>query len=338
MAPSLKDRLNLLFPDVLPDAPEKAIGGTELLKRLRKKGIPKSTTDDVLRNYFSWISKDPTSSIAKVDQGRGYYHRVTHDDVDLRKKPSTETASLDTETAARAEQREEKFRSLFMLWSVQQRQLPMHLEHTKAARQSAGLNRWKYPDVVSVRWEVSDTDENARAHVNAGARLNRDLLDVRRSLGDQPFRITSTELKVEITAPLLREYFFQCVSNSQWAHKAQLAIATNIADELVAEELRRLGTSYDVSVISFGLERDYLDNLPNAEQILKFGPERVEQEMANIIPKIVVSDRGRETLDWEHIRDLQNQHKQMKDLFSWISKCLTDYKAYEFAVWEKELR
>jgi hypothetical protein len=93
-----------------------------------------------------------------------------------------------------------------------------------------------------------------------------------------------------------------------------------------------------MSVISFGLESDYLDNLPNAEQIRKFTPERVEQEMANIIPKIVVSDRGRETLDWEHIRDLQNQHMQMKHLFSWISKCLTDYKAYEFEVWAKELR
>jgi len=37
------------------------------------------------------------------------------------------------------------------------------------------------------------------------------MLQVRQGLGDQPFRIISTELKVDITSVSLREAFFQCV-------------------------------------------------------------------------------------------------------------------------------
>jgi hypothetical protein len=242
---SLKDRLNGLLPNLLPKSPEQAIGGLELLRRVRKAGI-KEHSDDTLRSYFSWISGDPTSVMARVDEGRGYYLRMSKDVVP--EIAADYSAKAEPQPAGRRiDQREEKFRSLFMLSRLQQHQYPMHLEHTRGARQTAGINKWKYPDVISVRWEVGDLDEQT------GYRLNRDLLDVRRSLGEPPFRITSTELKVEITALSLREVFFQCVSNSRWAHSAQLVVATSIIDDLIAEELRRLGTSYDVSYQSYRL-------------------------------------------------------------------------------------
>ena len=141
---SLKERLNAFFPDVLPDSPDEAIGGTELLKRLRKGGIPRQHSDDTLRNYFSWMSKDPTSTLAKVDQGRGYYCRSLHDREDLSPDPSERSGTRDAE-GRRADQREEKFRSLFMLWSMQQRYFPMHLEHTEGSRRALGSTNGNTP-------------------------------------------------------------------------------------------------------------------------------------------------------------------------------------------------
>jgi hypothetical protein len=113
----------------------------------------------------------------------------------------------------------------------------MIVEHTKGLRQRAGINKWKFPDVVLLRWEVGSVTDR-------GFRLDKDLLEVKRSLGEQPFRLTSAELKVELTASTLRESFFQCVSNSKWAHTAQLTVANRLIDEVVVEELRRLGASY----------------------------------------------------------------------------------------------
>jgi hypothetical protein len=54
------------------------------------------------------------------------------------------------------------------------------------------------------------------------------------------------ELKTELTLTKVRESFFQCVSNSKWAHHAELAIAEPLTDAVLTEELRRLGAAYGV--------------------------------------------------------------------------------------------
>ena len=115
---------------------------------------------------------------------------------------------------------------------------------------AAGINRWKFPDVVSVNWNVDLIDE--QGHFDA------DMADVMRGLGEQRFMITSTELKVAVTSSSLRSDFFQCVSNSKWAHNAQLAIATEVTDEVLSDELKRLGASYGVTIVSFGLNASAL--------------------------------------------------------------------------------
>jgi hypothetical protein len=192
-------------------------------------------------------------------------------------------------------------------------------------RQQAGINKWKYPDVVAVKWGVLKDDGG----------LDKDLLQVRQGLGDQPFRIISTELKVDVTPGSLREVFFQCVSNSRWAHSAQLAIACKITDEKVAEELKRLGTSYDVSVVSFGLSQEFLTALPSAESLLGSSEAAMEKHFASIKFETIASGQERDALDWEHIRDLQTQHPAMIDFFAWIARCLRDGQAHSRDTWER---
>jgi hypothetical protein len=326
---SLREQLSGLFPKVLPSSPDEAINGTELIERVRPLLEGEYATQS-LRQHFSAMSADPTSPIAKVDQGQGYY---------LRPSPPTAIASEDLtqsegvvppagtdESGGRGDQREEKFRSFFMRWSESNNLYPMIVEHTKGARQRAGINKWKFPDVVLLRWEVG-------AVTDKGFRLAKDLLEVKRSLGEQPFRLTSAELKVELTASTLRESFFQCVSNSKWAHTAQLTVACKLTDEVVVEELRRLGASYDVSVVSFGLDTGFLDNLPAASQLRALPASDFEKLASRITLSRIALGKDRENLDWEHIRDLMRQSPDLENLFSWIAYCLEKKTPYTADDW-----
>ena len=71
---NLREQLRNLLPDLLPDDPAEAIKGTELIRLVRVK-LGEGYSDATLRYHFSILSYDPSSPIAKVDQGQGYYQR-----------------------------------------------------------------------------------------------------------------------------------------------------------------------------------------------------------------------------------------------------------------------
>jgi hypothetical protein len=327
--PSLREQLNRLFPEVLPKSPDEAVNGTELIEIVYPR-LDGEYAESSLRQHFSAMSADPTSPIAKVDQGQGYYLRALPQPTPVTEEvPPQESAvpsSGADESGGRGDQREEKFRSLFMRWSGSNNLYPMMVEHTKGVRQRAGINKWKFPDVVLLRWEVG-------AVTDRGFRLDKDLLEVKRSLGEQPFRLTSAELKVELTANTLRESFFQGVSNSKWAHAAQLTVACKLIDEVVVEELRRLGASYDVSVVSFGLDSEFLDSLPPANQLRALSASDFEIHASKTALSRIALGKDRENLDWEHIRDLMRQSPDLQDLFTWIAYCLEKRTPYTADAW-----
>jgi hypothetical protein len=314
---TIRSDLERILPEVLPESPDEAIWGTRLAEIiLRDHGLDAPV--NTLLQYFSDMSRDPTSRIAKRVGRNGYYKRP---------RQLTEAAVVLPESENRRDfQPEEKFRSLFMRWVQQEQQFPWHLDHTHAVKQQAGINKWKYPDVLVVNWDV----------LNDEGRLDEAMLQVRQGLGDQPFRIISTELKVEVAASSLREVFFQCVSNSRWAHSAQLVIACEISDDRVAEELKRLGTSYDVSVFSFGLSAEMIAKLPPANKLRdmrEVSDDEVENLLRDVRVETIASGQERDALDWEHIRDLQTQHPDIKAFFEWIAKCLEHKRAYTRDTW-----
>lgn len=186
------------------------------------------------------------------------------------------------------------------------------------------MNRWKFPDVVLLEW-------GARELTDQGYRLDPNLLQVRMSLGEQPFSLRSVELKVELTPGGFRENFFQCVSNSKWAHGATLAVACNINDSTLNDELRRLGASYDVSVDSYGFSPEKLDDLPTASDILKMDDAAFDKRVATSITLLRVSTgKERPALDWEHIRDMRSLSPEFRQLFEWVAHCISTKKAWPF--------
>jgi hypothetical protein len=73
-----------------------------------------------------------------------------------------------------------------------------------------------------------------------------------------------------------------------------VGVPCKLADEVVAEEQRRHGASYDVSVISFGLDSALLDALPPADQLLAMPPTDFEKIAARITLSRIALGRDRE--------------------------------------------
>ncbi len=321
---SLREKLDTMFPEILPDDPNNAINGTKLLAKVQEK-LDDEYAENSIRQHFSTMSQEATSRIAKVSYGHGYYLRP--DESTEPEEPAPDDAAGEDETQVadgRESQLEEKFRSIFIRYAEQSNQFAMHIEHTRAAHRAAGVNRWKFPDVVLLSWEVGEV-------VDQGYRLDPNLLEVKTSLGEQPFVLQSVELKVGLTLSSFRENFFQCVSNSKWAHSACLAVANAITDKTLTDELRRLGSSYDVSVVSYGLSDALLESLPTATEILNLNDADFDERIASKITLTRVSTANeRAILDWEHIRDLRSQSTEFQHLFEWIAYCLSNKRAYKY--------
>jgi hypothetical protein len=321
---TLQEHLSKILPEVLPRNPAEAINGTEVFNRVHSK-IPEYAEASI-RQHLSQMSANSDSVIAKVEKGHGYYLRAgpgVNGESLGGSASAEETLAECGETGGRDSQPEEKFRALYMRLVGQENRFPMLIEHTRGGKQHAGVDKWKYPDVVVLDWEVGRLEDT-------GYRLDSNLLDVKRSLGEQSFRLTSVELKTRLTLANFRECFFQCVSNSKWAHHAVLAVAEEITDELLATELRRLGSSYDVSVISYSFAAGFLDSVPPASKIAEMGVEDFDSLAGKTNLARIAPGRPRGSLDWEHIRDMQGRTEDFVSLFRWISRCLQERRPYIF--------
>jgi hypothetical protein len=321
--PPVKHQLLALFPKVLPKSPAAAVTGTELIQRLREAGL-KGSTEKSLRSWFSGFANDPGSPIARVAHGNGYYLRELFD-----RSVEADDSVPSADSSARDQQLEEKFRALYMKWCEGKGQFPVLLNHNEGARRAAGLNRWKYPDVISVKWEVLHPDNREMFDENA--------FDVMRGLGEPPFEIISAELKVELTSATVRPAFFQCVSNSRWAHEAQLVVAS-ISDDKIVAELRRLGPSYHINVLTFGLSPDALQRLPNADKIRGMTTADVDGLLRDVSVNEIAASTSDEQIDWDQLRDLQNQHDSIDDILEWIGRCLKDKQPHSFETWARNLK
>ena len=100
-------------------------------------------------------------------------------------------------------------------------------------------------------------------------------------------------MKFDINLSNLREYCFQVVSNSSWAHEGYL-VALHIADgpELI-DEMRRLNNAFGIGVV-------WLD---------------AEHFMQN---EILLSAKEKEVPDWDTINQLIDSNPDFKNFFDVI--------------------
>lgn len=128
--------------------------------------------------------------------------------------------------------------------------------HEKSKHNS--LSEWVHPDMVGFYSPIDD--------------WNGRLLEFNKTTDKTAIRMYSFELKKQVDRSNYREYFFQAVSNSSWAHEGYLVTCFVQQQDDLLSELERLSASFGIGIIVLDLEdidsstvlyparsKDYLD-------------------------------------------------------------------------------
>ena len=325
---SLRKQLNNVLPTLLPSSPTDAIKGTELI-RLARFSLNGNYSDASLRYHFSIMSCDPTSSIAKVEKGQGYYRRSEPlpalsgaQELLAWTQGRLDDLNGDHTTADHAMLRIRKFRAVVMRYFDMNGRFPF-LFRDPFTNESPIGNLWKYPELVLVDWETGGSHDEDMS-------LDEKMLEFKQRLGIAPCRLHSARLRLLPSLMSYREDFFQTLSVSQWAQGGELIYAGPIQDEALADGLRKLSAKYGVGVTSFGLTPEVIDDLPRPAQILNAHPKETEAIMSKLELHRIAGVQSREHLDWASLMSMRSESKEADKLVTWLKRCIDERRAEAF--------
>lgn len=155
--------------------------------------------------------------------------------------------------------------------------------HEKSSKAVKGRNQWLHPDMVGVYYPFGD--------------YSKQVLNLFSVVGENPYKMFSFELKKEINYSNLREYYFQAVSNSSWAHEGYL-VALKVEEELY-EELRRLNNAFGIGII-------------------RLNPVNISQS------EILFTSKERNNLDWDTIERLVDENEDFRTFVADVAVDTTD--------------
>lgn len=145
--------------------------------------------------------------------------------------------------------------------------------HEVSKREKSGKNKWLHPDIVGVHFPFESYTENTLK-----------LFDI---LKVNPYKLYSFEMKTSINLSNLREYFFQAVSNSSWAHEGYLVALQIAEDPELIDEIRRLNNAFGIGIIRL-----------DAKHFMQ--------------SEILFSAKEREVLDWDTINRLVDSNSDFR--------------------------
>jgi hypothetical protein len=152
------------------------------------------------------------------------------------------------------------------IWNRSQ-QFPFVFEESFS--NNAEANRWRVPDLAVVDWLTAESEDDTVV-------MDKRKLEIHRRMGESPLRISSAKLRLELNHDSLLEDLFQCLSASEWANVGELLVAASITDPRMIEEINRFASRYGIGVISFGLDADILDDMPEPAVIENLGEREFE--------------------------------------------------------------
>lgn len=311
---SLRKQLNDVLPDYLPANPKEAIKGTELIRLLRMR-LDGNYSDASLRYHFSIMSCDPTSPIAKVEKGQGYYRRTapvpalsSAQELLSQYQGRLDDMEEDQEGVDHALMRVRKFRAIVNKWCDVNGRFPFTFREPFNEGAPMG-NLWKFPEILLVDWESGSDDEGART-----------MLRLKSQLGLPPFRLHAARLRILPAYHSYREDFFQALSASVWAQGGELIYAAPIEDEALAEAIRNLSSQFGIGVTTFGLTADILDDLPRPANIINAHPRETEALMERLDVTRVSPAKSRTHIDWSALEVLQGDSTDVDKLLNWLSQ------------------
>lgn len=305
---SLREQLRDILPQILPSDPAEAIKGTELIRLVRYR-LGEEYSDATLRYHFSILSYDPSSPIAKVDQGQGYYFRT-----------------------GKPEDRPEPSRTLFNNSAGEDLDLSRLSRFSCIVERHSLLNS-RYPFIIpqdhDLGWELPHlmiSDWDFESDPDEAPRLDEPLMNLKRHLGVPIVSLTAVHLQVSVSLETCQADFFQTLSTTRWANQGELFIAGKVNDSALVDTLRVLGHQYGVGVSSFGLDMELLDELPEPEDIRRMSTGEFESLQTFLKIQRIATSTPRPHLDWQHLSALKKKHEGIKQVVTWLNECLDNGK------------
>lgn len=325
---SLRAQLNEVLPGLLPSDPAAAIKGTELI-RLARRMLDGDYSDASLRYHFSIMSCDPTSAIAKVEKGQGYYRRSERlpalsgaQELVAWTQGRLDDLSEGDGAVDAAMMRVRKFRAVVTRYFESNGRFPFVFRDAFSEDSPFG-NLWKYPELVLVDWETGGAP-GEEMELDAG------MLAFKQRLGLAPFRLHTARLRVMPSLLNFREDFFQALAVSLWAQGGELIYAAPVEDEALADGLRRLSAAFGIGVTSFGMTTEVLDDLPRPANILNAHPKESEAVMSKLDIHRISGVQSRPHIDWVALEALKSESVEAGQLMDWLAECVDKGRAEAF--------
>lgn len=165
--------------------------------------------------------------------------------------------------------------------------------HENSTKSTKGADKWLHPDIVGASF--------------SSANLEKELVEYSKKFEKLPIKIYSFEIKKELKLYNLKEYYFQAVSNSSWAHEGYLVALDIENDNELLEAIIRLNTSFGIGVIS-------LNSCEPAQS------------------KIIAQAKNNSKLDMVAANELCVKNRDFKEFLSNICECkpekMSAYKAW----------
>ncbi|WQZ69073.1 hypothetical protein KVJ63_00465 [Helicobacter pylori] len=139
--------------------------------------------------------------------------------------------------------------------------------HEKCKKDKKGKGEWNYPDIVGVYFPY-----NKYFPYNG---YKEETLKLLHHTGQKRHKLFSFELKKDLSLSVLKESYFQAVSNSSWANEGYLVVK-NIKED-VLDELRRLNQSFGIGVIKLESE------IPNSKILLPAKEREIDIPTLNML-------------------------------------------------------
>ena len=155
--------------------------------------------------------------------------------------------------------------------------------HEKSVKKGPKHNQWLHPDIAGFALNSHD--------------WNREVVDLAQRSGAETAKLYSFELKIAIDFSTLREFFFQAVSNSSWAHEGYLVAAEIDEDFKFREELTRLSQSFGIGVIRLDIQ------------------EPVNSE-------VILPAQERPEVDWETANRIAEDNPDFRDFISSVANSI----------------
>ncbi|MCW0220434.1 MAG: hypothetical protein OJI67_19055 [Prosthecobacter sp.] len=310
---NLREQLRHILPDILPDDPEEAIKGTELIRLVRLR-LGDDYSDATLRYHFSILSYDSTSPIAKVDQGQGYYQRLS--------KPASANGmgrllfgNGDQEVDGDVMQtRFQRLLSIYERLCLLRSHYPFRLN----GRPSQPLDvkgHWDIPDLITAEWDLETGADEV-------TRFDSGMLDLRRHLGGPEVGLSGVQLKIGLSLDNYTAEFFQALSATRWTLQSELVIAEPLNDEALVDALRSLGNQFGVGISTLGINSHQLDDLPNAADLRAMSAAEFEVVQGKLRIQKIAAPAPRQRIDWSSLSALRKKHESVDELVLWLSECL----------------